>query len=530
MTATTKAERSVKITMLAADRLEPNNYNPNEMNDEDFAELVAELQHLGRLPKPIVVRRKDDATYEIVDREHGWRAAREVGMTTVSCEIIAADDFEAMRQTYKRNQHGVHNRVLLGRMFEKMMGERGLSRREVAKKMEVTEGTVRNALDYAKASGMRNSYAGDPPDGAPNEDISALSVRQIRGYLSLPSPIGDIWLSGGANLHVLRSVTDEVDTEDLTEIIKLGLDVTLEPYNFPASLRRALEVLRWRREHGPLIENIDAYILSAARLRMGTDILNKLPCVLKSEKTVPAVSREEWEAMLQDSDQRTESKKERLAMLTASIQLACRRAGQEAQDATNPMIAWVLEELKSAPDFLRDAEIPLIEKKYLLDATAHVPDEVLMEAKCAACAALTSKQRWLRGESAETAPASEHYAEHFSWATLTPEKAFQMALDLVIRGKAEKEREALFKDRAALTSAVITKLCEDLVIGEGKLNGQAAPDVLRERLSNVPDPEFKLMAGFILGHGSVACRTWFAELGGKPDTPGEKLEVLNDRK
>src|SRR5690606_29130015 len=96
---------------IAPAAIKPNDYNPNRMTDDEFAELVAEVRHLGRLPKPVVVRPNGDG-YVIVDGEHGWRAAQEVGLPEITCEVIEVDDFEAMRQTYKRNQHGQHNPVL----------------------------------------------------------------------------------------------------------------------------------------------------------------------------------------------------------------------------------------------------------------------------------------------------------------------------------------------------------------------------------------------------------------------------------
>ena len=140
----------MSATTLPISALEPNDYNPNQMSDERFAELVEEVKHLGRLPKPVVVRTNGDGKYTIVDGEHGWRAAREAGLSEVAAEVVEADDFEARRQTYKRNQHGEHDPVLLGRMFRQMMDERGLSQRALAKKIAVSEGTIRNALLYAE--------------------------------------------------------------------------------------------------------------------------------------------------------------------------------------------------------------------------------------------------------------------------------------------------------------------------------------------------------------------------------------------
>ncbi len=101
------------IQQLSSELLSPNDYNPNRMSETEFAELVTEVRHLGRLPKPLVVRPNGEG-FVIIDGEHGWRASKEVGLSEIPCEVIDVDDFEAMRQTYKRNQHGQHNPVLQG--------------------------------------------------------------------------------------------------------------------------------------------------------------------------------------------------------------------------------------------------------------------------------------------------------------------------------------------------------------------------------------------------------------------------------
>jgi ParB/RepB/Spo0J family partition protein len=187
------------LTLLPVDRLHANEYNPNRMPEEEYAELVTEVRHLKRLPKPVVVRLNGDG-YTIVDGEHGWRAANDVGLSEVPCEVVDADDFEAMRQTYKRNQHGTHDPLLLGCMFRRMMEARNLSARALAEEISVSEGTVRNAILYAEAADVRNSYA-------PNESkakISNLSVRQVRSYLHLGGRLADLWLDSGADLSVTQ--------------------------------------------------------------------------------------------------------------------------------------------------------------------------------------------------------------------------------------------------------------------------------------------------------------------------------------
>jgi ParB/RepB/Spo0J family partition protein len=215
--AKTAADNSASaITTLPVEQLQPNDYNPNHMTTGEFAEFVAEVRHLGKLPKPVIVRRNGDG-YLIVDGEHGWKAAKEVGLAEIPCEVIDADDFESMRQTYKRNQHGTHNPVRLGQMFRRMMGERSLSARALAKEIAVSEGTVRNAILYAEAFDLRNSYAPDEP-----WVVQSLSVRQVRCYTGLPPRVAQLWLDCGGDMKTLLEQKDEsgVETSSRPEILE----------------------------------------------------------------------------------------------------------------------------------------------------------------------------------------------------------------------------------------------------------------------------------------------------------------------
>ncbi len=77
-----QVDTQASIVMLPTAALRANDYNPNRMTKAEFDELVAEVHHLGRLPA-VVVRRQGDDDYVIVDGEHGWRAAHEVGLDEI---------------------------------------------------------------------------------------------------------------------------------------------------------------------------------------------------------------------------------------------------------------------------------------------------------------------------------------------------------------------------------------------------------------------------------------------------------------
>lgn len=222
--------------MLPVSSLFANTYNPNEMSDEEFAELVAEVRHLERLPKPVVVRPHGDR-YVIVDGEHGWRAAGEAGLTEVVCEVIEVDDFEAMRQTFKRNQHGTHDPVRLGRMFQRMKVTRRLSQRRLAKAVGVSEGTIRNAVVYAEAANLRNRYAQSQDDELESNEseMSGLSVRQVRHFVNLPATIANLWVNAGADV---RALWDGMNAGDQTDA-----DVKECEWELPSHLYELYEAL-----------------------------------------------------------------------------------------------------------------------------------------------------------------------------------------------------------------------------------------------------------------------------------------------
>jgi ParB-like chromosome segregation protein Spo0J len=179
----------IVVRMLPVSKIVASDYNPNRMTDEELAEYAEEVRHLGRLPQPLVVRPAGDG-YVVVDGEHGLKVAGKLGRSEVACEVVEVDDFEARRQTYKRNRHGTTDQVRLGRMFRQMMESRGLTGRGLAKEILVTEGTVRNALDHARAADLRNSYA----PGQGDEQVAPLPVRQVRDYLKQPEDRRDAWL------------------------------------------------------------------------------------------------------------------------------------------------------------------------------------------------------------------------------------------------------------------------------------------------------------------------------------------------
>lgn len=553
MTVDTAAVTPDVVTcVLPVEALHPNDYNPNRMTQAEHAELLAEVRHLGRVPKPIVVRPAGDG-YVIVDGEHGWRAAREAGLAEIPCEVIVVDDFEAMRQTYKRNQHGTHNPVLLGRMFRRMLAERELSNRSLAAEMEVSEGTVRNALLYAEAADARNSYAAEPDQAAwrdqwsenvqlpsPDDEVARLSVRSLREYLRLPPPIGDIWVSAGADLKLLaeagrvevaiRPFSDKKQTvqfydpepgrganhgsdEDRVapwrELVEVGLHAHMRPSRFVQSARWAFAFLYWRQQYGRHLD-ADAYMRPVFEAGLKPEWLDRLPCRVEHGVARPAIPADVWAHIVGQAAARSETYGEVVQIVQAGLDLALYEAGLRTPDVTDPRVGLQLAIVREGPAFIRDAAIPLSEQAELVGAgrLCGAPEDAILEAKRRAVHLLEEQHTFMSGLDAlgkqdplawldamkadiDARFTAQRAGQAGRWRG-TAEDAFEQSLEVVTRERREAELGLGFADPDVLMRSVANTLRRQYGLEAATVGTMVA------RFQRLPRPEWLLLAALVL--------------------------------
>lgn len=89
------------------DKLTPNPWNPNKMSPEMYAKELNSLRRFGFV-SPIIIRTTSDGTWQIIDGEHRWRAAMELGITKVPVwEVGRISDPDAKQLTIALNRlHG----------------------------------------------------------------------------------------------------------------------------------------------------------------------------------------------------------------------------------------------------------------------------------------------------------------------------------------------------------------------------------------------------------------------------------------
>lgn len=84
---------NMQIEQINIDKIVPNEWNPNQMDDETFNRLAEEIEEVGFVD-PIQVVPMENGTYTIVGGEHRWRALRILGYEEVPCVVLGDDKWK----------------------------------------------------------------------------------------------------------------------------------------------------------------------------------------------------------------------------------------------------------------------------------------------------------------------------------------------------------------------------------------------------------------------------------------------------
>jgi ParB/RepB/Spo0J family partition protein len=536
------------IQELPIGALVPNDYNPNRMSDAEYAELVTELRRYqqhpdqGQRPAPVVVRSgpKPD-TYVIVDGEHRWRAAREIGLNTVPCEIIDVDDTEARRQTYKRNRHGNDNQVRLGRMFEHMWKQGNGSLRELAEQLDISEGTVRNALKYSHAAELRNGYA---PDGtvqvseAADEAIGRLTVKQVRLYVKLSNEVRDLWVDYGCSLDLARKHKKYADV-------------------WPG-VGAYLQVLRELKMETKLVDRVPGKTEPRERTLFGA------PYTV--EEFIPHITPAQWREVLEQGNQYATEFWQGEAVESA---LAVLKRQKSIPDGTDPFAALVREQIKAAPAYLQRLDfLTLQEQEFLVNVGEHedsmqgilvvdygtadglspaeveaVKREVIkvlrwrQDARDAARIDYSpiKNAKTLSGVAEAQRTVQEEIQEKSSrpYARLVGRHIEEIWLEAVRQHKnkhVDGVRRAILEDRATLIKQYVEQLREtSAAFKTANIGGRPASDVLETRLDALPWAELRLLIGLALWPDMNPMDLWARRIsnGPAPVTAEEPLTEID---
>jgi len=74
--------KSLRFLWVSADKLVPNQWNPNTQTKEMYEKTKNSIKEFGFVA-PVIARPLPDGNFEIIDGEHRWKAAKELGLTQI---------------------------------------------------------------------------------------------------------------------------------------------------------------------------------------------------------------------------------------------------------------------------------------------------------------------------------------------------------------------------------------------------------------------------------------------------------------
>lgn len=100
-----KALEKLQIEYLPVTAIQPNDYNPNRQSDHDFELLKRSMAEDG-FTQPVIVLEapNPDGRYTVVDGEHRWRAARDLGLGSIPVVKVPMTAEQARIATLRHNR------------------------------------------------------------------------------------------------------------------------------------------------------------------------------------------------------------------------------------------------------------------------------------------------------------------------------------------------------------------------------------------------------------------------------------------
>lgn len=134
-------------------QVRPNARQPRQVFEEEaLAELVHSIREVGLL-QPVVVRRTDEDSYELIMGERRWRAAQEAGLTAIPAIVRDTDDNDMLRDALLENLHRSQlNPLEEAAAYGQLLEDFGCTHDELAQRIGRSRPQISNTLRLLKLS------------------------------------------------------------------------------------------------------------------------------------------------------------------------------------------------------------------------------------------------------------------------------------------------------------------------------------------------------------------------------------------
>lgn len=131
----------------------PNTYQPRRrFDEEELVALTASIREVGML-QPVLVRQREDKTYELIAGERRWRAASRAGLDRIPAIVRDVDAQTSLAHAIVENvQRAELNAIEEAAAFERLMQEFGLTQDDVATRIGRSRPAVANTLRLLQLS------------------------------------------------------------------------------------------------------------------------------------------------------------------------------------------------------------------------------------------------------------------------------------------------------------------------------------------------------------------------------------------
>jgi len=138
---------SSSINEVDLELISPNPHQPRTHFDEDaLVELASSIRELGVI-SPVTLRKNEDGNYLIIAGERRYRAAKQIGLTTIPAYIKTAADEQVMEMALIENiQREDLNSIEIALTFYRLMEEYKLTQDRLSERVGKKRATIANYL------------------------------------------------------------------------------------------------------------------------------------------------------------------------------------------------------------------------------------------------------------------------------------------------------------------------------------------------------------------------------------------------
>lgn len=146
---------SDEVIQLPISSISPNRFQPRSIFNEEKIKELAQTIHTHGMIQPIVVRKLEEETYEIIAGERRWRAVQSLGWETVSAIVRNMNDTEtasvALIENLQREELTVIEEAAA---YAQLLELHALTQEALAQRLGKSQSTIANKLRLLKLPEM----------------------------------------------------------------------------------------------------------------------------------------------------------------------------------------------------------------------------------------------------------------------------------------------------------------------------------------------------------------------------------------